>query len=217
MSWNFFGCLTLLKSIYDRRDVTYLEGEKMSESIRSFLAFDIENDTVRNRLAKAQALLVQTGADVKLVETENIHVTMRFLGDINVGMSEKIFAEMKKIQFTPFNVQIKGIGVFPNLHYPRVVWAGITEGADQLRGIFSQLEPQLRGLGFAPDDKGFSPHLTIARVRSGRNKAQLAEFVDENAGFDFGAIRAECLRLKRSVLSPKGPTYSTLKEYCPGQ
>jgi len=189
----------------------------MSESIRSFLAFDIENDTVRNRLAKAQALLFQTGADVKLVETENIHVTMRFLGDINTGMVEKIFVEMKKIPFTPFDVHIKGLGVFPNLHYPRVVWAGITEGAEQLRSVFSQLESQLRGLGFAPDSKGFSPHLTIARVRSGRNKAQLAEFITKNADYEFGTIKAECLRLKKSSLSPKGPTYSTLKEYCPGQ
>jgi RNA 2',3'-cyclic 3'-phosphodiesterase len=189
----------------------------MSETIRSFMAFDIENDTVRNRLAKAQALLVQTGADVKLVETENIHVTMRFLGDINTGMVEKIFAEMKKIQFAPFDVHIKGLGVFPDLHYPRVVWAGITEGADLLRSVFIQLEPQLRGLGFAPDSKGFSPHLTIARVRSGKNKSQLAEFITKNADYEFGTIRAECLRLKKSALSPKGPTYSTLKEYCPGQ
>jgi RNA 2',3'-cyclic 3'-phosphodiesterase len=189
----------------------------MSESIRSFMAFDIDNDAVRNKLAKAQALIVQTGADVKLVETENIHVTMRFLGDIAPSMVDKVFEEMKKLQFTPFNVQIKGVGVFPSLSYPRVVWAGITEGADQLRNVFSQLEPRLRGLGFAPDSKGFSPHLTIARVRSGRNKAQLADFVTKNASYDFGTIKAECLRLKKSVLSPKGPTYSTLKEFCPGQ
>jgi 2'-5' RNA ligase len=187
----------------------------MSESIRSFLAFDIEDDAIRNRLAKAQALLVQTGADVKLVETENIHVTMRFLGDINLDTVERIFSEMKTIKFAPFDVHLKGLGVFPSLSYPRVVWAGIGDGADQLRDVFNLLEPKLRGLGFAPDNKGFSPHLTIARVRSGRNKVQLAEFINKNTGFEFGAIKAKCLRLKKSVLSPRGPTYSTLKEYCP--
>jgi 2'-5' RNA ligase len=184
----------------------------MSESIRSFLAFDIESDTVLNRLASGQRLLLQTGADVKLVEPQNIHVTVRFLGDVTPAMAEKVFDEMKKIQFTPFNVQIKGIGVFPDLRYPRVVWAGITEGADQLKSVFSQLEPRLRRLGFTPDSKGFSPHLTIARVRSGRNKAQLAEFITENANYEFGAINAKCLRLKKSTLTPKGPIYSTLKE-----
>jgi 2'-5' RNA ligase len=124
---------------------------------------------------------------------------------------------MKKTKFTPFTVQIKGVGVFPSLSYPRVVWAGITEGADQLRDVFNQIEPRLRALSFAPDPKGFSPHLTIARVRSARNKPQLADFITKNASHEFGTIKAECLRLKKSALSPKGPTYSTLKEFCSGQ
>ena len=189
----------------------------MSESIRSFLAFDLENEQVRRKLAAVQKLLVQTGADLKPVETENIHVTMRFLGNVTPKMVEAVFEEMKKTQFVPFNVQIKGLGAFPDVRYPRVVWAGITEGANELRGIFSQVEPRLRGLGFAPDLKGFSPHLTIARVRSGKNRAQLSQFVTENASYDFGTIRAECLRLKQSVLSPKGPVFSTLMEFCPAQ
>ena len=187
----------------------------MPESIRSFLAFDIENDTVLNRLATAQNLLVKTGADVKLVETQNIHITIRFLGNIMPATAEKIFEEMKNVQFAPFNVQIKGIGAFPNPRYSRVVWAGITDGADQLKSVFSQLEPRLRGLGFTPDHRGFSPHLTIARVRSGRNKQQLADFVTENANYEFGTVNAKCLRLKKSTLTPKGPIYSTLKEFCP--
>jgi len=187
----------------------------MLGSIRSFLAFDMESDPVLNRLKAAQALLVQTGADLKLVEPQNIHITVRFLGDITPDTAEKIFEEMKKIQFTPFNVQISGLGVFPDLHYPRVVWAGMTEGADQLKNVFTQLEPRLQGLGFTPDPKGFSPHLTIARVRSGTNKTQLAEFINKNANYDFGAIKAECLRLKKSDLTPKGPIYSTFKEFCP--
>lgn len=195
----------------------YLKEQKMPESIRSFLAFDMENETVKKKLASVQRLLAQTGADLKLVEPQNIHITIRFLGDITQNMVEKIYAEMQKIQFTPFNVQIKSLGAFPDLRYPRVVWAGITEGPDQLKAVFNQLEPRLRSLGFAPDHKGFSPHLTIARVRSGRNKAQLADFVAENANYDFGAIKAECLRLKRSNLTPRGPLYSTLKEYCPQQ
>ncbi len=187
----------------------------MPEPIRSFLAFDIENDTVLNRLAAVQRLLVQTRADVKLVEPQNIHITVRFLGNLTPAMVEKIFDAMKQVQFAPFNVQMKGLGAFPDLRYPRVVWAGITDGADQLKTVFSQLEPRLRGLGFSPDHKGFSPHLTIARVRSGRNKAQLADFITENANCDFGTIKAQCLRLKKSDLTPKGPIYSTLKEVCP--
>ena len=187
----------------------------MTESIRSFVAFDIESDTVLNRFTAAQRKLIQTGADLKPVEPQNIHITVRFLGNITPAMIEKIFDEMKQVQFKMFTVQIKGLGAFPNPRYSRVVWAGITEGADQLKSIFSQLEPKLRGLGFTPDTRGFSPHLTIARVRSGRNKQQLAEFLTENVNYEFGAVEARCLRLKKSVLSPRGPAYSTLKEFCP--
>ncbi|MEM3626503.1 MAG: RNA 2',3'-cyclic phosphodiesterase [Candidatus Bathyarchaeia archaeon] len=187
----------------------------MTETIRSFIAFDIENELVVKKIKDLQDLLTATGADLKLVEPKNIHITVRFLGNITMNMAEKIFEEMNKVKFTSFNVKIFGVGAFPNLRYPRVLWAGITQGAEQLQNIFNQLEPRLRGLGFTPDPKGFSPHLTIARVKSGRNKAELAKFITENVNYEFGVVKAECLRLKRSDLTPKGPIYSTLKEVCP--
>jgi RNA 2',3'-cyclic 3'-phosphodiesterase len=187
----------------------------MSEQIRSFIAFDMKNDNVLNRLAAAQKMLIQTNADLKLVEPANIHITLRFLGSINPDMVEKVYAIMKNIKFGPFNIRLSGLGVFPTLNYPRVVWAGITDGAHELTSIFEQLEPQIHELGFAPDPNGFTPHLTIARVRSGANKQRLVDLVQRQENYDFGIIRADCLRLKKSQLSPKGPTYSTLKEVCP--
>jgi len=187
----------------------------MAESIRSFIAFDMDSEPVLKKISNVQNALVKTGADLKPVEPKNIHITLRFLGNIAPTTVDGIHEEMKQVQFMTFNARIHGVGAFPNVNYPRVVWAGITEGADQLRSIFSQLEPRLRGLGFAPDPKGFSPHLTIARVRSGRNKVELAESIRENADIDFGVVRAACLRLKKSDLTPQGPIYSTLREFCP--
>jgi 2'-5' RNA ligase len=187
----------------------------MSATVRSFVAFDIDNESILERIAHVQNLLIKTGADLKLVEPKNIHITIRFLGEITTLMVEKIFEEMKTVLFIPFNAKIFGVGAFPSLRYPRVLWAGITEGANQLLGVFNQLEPRLRSLGFAPDPKGFSPHLTIARVKSGRNKAELARFLGEEANYEFGIVKAACLRLKRSDLTPRGPVYSTLKEFCP--
>ena len=187
----------------------------MPEAIRSFIAFDMDSESVIKRITDVQNFLAKTGADLKLVEPKNIHITVRFLVNITPPMIEKIHDEMKKVQFTIFDVKIHGIGAFPNLRYPRILWAGITQGADQLRNIFNQLEPSLRSLGFAPDSKGFSPHLTIARVKSGRNKTELGKYVTENVNYEFGIVRAQCLKLKRSDLTPKGPIYSTLKEFCP--
>ena len=196
-------------------NVRAFEGKNMAESIRSFIAFDLENPVVLKKIAEAQAVLLKTQADLKAVEPQNIHLTLRFLGNISQVMVDKVHEGMKKVQFITFNVQLRGLGAFPDLKYPRVCWAGITEGADQLRGIFNQLEPNLRALGFAPDSKGFSPHLTIARVRSARNRAELAQCLRENAAYDFGQITASCLRLKKSDLTPRGPIYSTLREVGP--
>jgi RNA 2',3'-cyclic 3'-phosphodiesterase len=187
----------------------------MSESVRAFLAFDIENQTVNHNLAHVQALAAKTGADLKLVEPENIHMTIRFLGDISLGLADKIYSEMQKVSFRPFLVQLTGLGVFPSLNFPRVLWVGITLGGDQLQNVFSQIEPRLQYLGLPPEKNAFNPHLTIARVRSAKSKEELAQLVTRNTQYNFGSIEAKCFRLKRSELTPKGPIYSTLKEYCP--
>ncbi|MCW4034507.1 MAG: RNA 2',3'-cyclic phosphodiesterase [Candidatus Bathyarchaeota archaeon] len=186
----------------------------MSGTIRSFFAFDIEDHTILNRLAKVQGMLANTGADVKMVKPENIHLTIRFLGDIQTGMVDAIYEEMKQLSFVPFEVELKGLGAFPRLSHPNVVWAGITQGAKELTNVFEQLEPRLRGLGFKPDNKGFSPHLTITRVRTGRNKPLLIKKVQELENYEFGTIKVECLRLKKSDLTPRGPIYSNLREVC---
>jgi 2'-5' RNA ligase len=186
----------------------------MSGNIRSFLAFDIDDQKILSRLAEAQGMLANSGADLKMVKPKNIHMTIRFLGDIHPPMIDSIYEEMKQISYTPFTVELVGLGAFPKLNYPRVVWAGIKKGANELKDVFGQLEPRLRGLGFNPDMKGFSPHLTIARVRTGRNKARLAELVRELEDYEFGTIRAECLRLKKSDLTPRGPVYTNLREVC---
>ncbi len=187
----------------------------MSGFVRAFLAFEIAEPNIRKKLTDMQTFAAQTGVDLKLVEPENIHITIRFLGEVTLNMVDKIFEEMKKIQFKPFPMQLTGIGVFPSLNYPRVLWAGIAQGAEQLQNIVNQIEPKLQSLGFPPDHNAFSPHLTIARVRSARNKPQLVEFVTKNAKYNFGEMEAKCLQLKRSELTPKGPIYSTLREYCP--
>jgi len=184
----------------------------MSETIRSFIAFDINNEMVLKRLSEVQGMLINTGANLKLVNPQNIHVTMRFLGNISTPMVDPIHEEMKKVSFAPFDIELRGLGAFPSLRYARVVWAGIRKGADELRNVFDQLEPSLRRLGFKPDAKGFSPHLTIARVRTGRNKAELIRCVEDLTDYEFGIIKADYLRLKKSVLTPKGPIYTTLRE-----
>lgn len=186
----------------------------MPELIRSFIAFDVDSDDVLKRLAETQNMLVNIGADLKLVDSKNIHITVRFLGDINLSTVDKIHNEMNQIVFTPFTVKILGVGVFPTLKHLRVVWVGIQEGANELEDIYNQLEPKLHKLGLKPDTGGFSPHITIARVRTGRSKSGLISGINKLANHEFGILKAKCLKLKKSNLTPKGPIYSTLKEVC---
>ncbi len=184
------------------------------EMIRSFVAFDISEASVLNNLSRVQDVLLGTDADLKLVKPENVHMTLRFLGDVTLEMVDLVHREMEQVQFAPFEVKIEGTGVFPNPKHISVIWAGIRQGANESRAIFDQLEPRLQTLGFKPDYKGFSPHLTIARVRTGRNRDALVEKLRSLEGFEFGSVKAECLRLKKSVLSPQGPVYSVLRETC---
>ncbi len=184
------------------------------ETLRSFIAFDIEEDPVVKNFHNAQDLLLSTGASLRIVKPENVHVTLRFLGDISPDRLDGIHDEIKNIDYAPFEVRINGLGVFPNLRHISVVWAGIREGQNELRSIFYQLESNLSRLGFKTDNRGFSPHLTLARVKSGRNKIELAQRIEELKDYDFGIVKAKCLRLKKSVLTPQGPVYSTLREVC---
>ncbi len=186
----------------------------MPETIRSFIAFDINNPSVLEKFSEVQDVLVKTGADLRLVEPRNIHMTIRFLGDIQTTLVEGILETMKQVEFTTFDCEIHGLGVFPNLRYTRVVWAGMGKGSDELKKVSEQLELHLGKLGFQHDPKGFSPHLTLARVRTGRNKEELANQIQALTNYDFGVVRADCLKLKKSVLTPKGPIYSTLGEVC---
>jgi 2'-5' RNA ligase len=186
----------------------------MAETIRSFIAFDIDNELILERFSEVQEMLTRTGADLKLVKPQNIHITMRFLGNISPHLVDSLYEEMDKVSFTPFDVEIRGLGAFPSPDYVRVIWAGIQRGADELSNVFRQLESDFRRLGFKRDPKGFSPHLTIARVRTGRNRKALIQCIKDSAEYEFGTVRAKCLRLKKSVLTPKGPIYSTVKEVC---
>jgi len=185
----------------------------MSENrIRSFVAVDLEEPSIRERIVRAQRGLQETRAQLKLVDAELLHLTLRFLGEIPLSTVEKVKEAMGILRFAPFEVELSGLGAFPSLGRINVVWVGITHGHEVLDQIFHQLEPKLRQIGLPADNKGFSPHLTIARVRSGLNRAALADYVSSMRDEEFGKMIVRAVRLKRSTLTPKGPIYNTIHE-----
>ena len=183
--------------------------------VRCFVAVDLEDTDLLDALGRVQEGLRGTGADLKCVERENIHLTMRFLGDVREGLLEELKDLVSGLSFPPFRMELEGVGAFPNLRRPRVVWVGITRGVVELTETFNRLESGLVGMGFNPERRGFSPHITIARVRSGRNRDQLVEEVQDHADEGFGGLEVKHIKLKKSVLTPRGPVYTTLAQSTP--
>lgn len=182
------------------------------ERIRSFIAVDLDDATVRDRIVAAQNGLAQTGAQLKLVGREIMHLTLRFLGEIPNPTVDRVKEAMNSVRFQSFEVKFTGLGVFPNPRRINVVWVGIEEGHEKLNDIFQQLEPKLRQIGLPPDNKGFSPHMTVARVKSAMRRDMLAEFVEKMKKEEFGIMPVKAVRLKKSTLTPKGPIYATIHE-----
>jgi 2'-5' RNA ligase len=182
------------------------------ERIRSFVAVDLDDPNLLGGITKAQESLERTGASLKLVHTDIMHLTLRFLGEIPQPTVQRVIEAMSEIRFQPFEVEFTGVGVFPNIRRVSVVWIGIKQGHEQLSEIFRQLEPKLRQIGLPADSKGFSPHMTVARVRSGLNKEALASCVESMRALEFGKMPVTAVRLKKSTLTPRGPIYTTIHE-----
>ncbi len=152
---------------------------------------------------------------MKLVEIENIHITLKFLGDIEDHQVDEVSQVIRDITFEPFEFTVEGVGVFPTLKRPTTIWAGISSGVGELADLFNKVNDGLAKLGFEKDRRRFHPHLTIVRVRSWQNRDKL---VDELVGMEemeFGKVQVDRIYLKKSVLTPKGPIYSTLAESKP--
>ena len=182
------------------------------ERIRSFVAVDLDEPMIRERIVTAQRGLEETRAQLKLVDPGIMHLTLRFLGEIPQATVDRVKEAMDGVRFSRFEAEFSGLGAFPNLNRINVIWVGMKHGHEQLNEIARQLEPKLRQIGLPPDNKGFSPHLTIARVRSGVNRAALADYVSSLQEQDFGKMPVTTVRLKKSTLTPKGPIYTTIHE-----
>lgn len=173
---------------------------------------DIDEPRLRSALLRAQGALVATGADLKAVEGENIHITLKFLGEIPDERTARVAEMVRSIAFKPFTLDFRGVGVFPSPSRPSVVWAGVAGEASEMLAVFTELESGLKALGFEPERRPFQPHVTLCRVRGGHNRAKLAEAVEAMADEEFGPQRVEHIRLKKSVLTRSGPIYSNIAE-----
>lgn len=182
----------------------------MSELVRTFIAIEIENKEVLSRLVEVRDQLLGTGADIKGVEDENIHLTLRFLGEIRRDVIGLLCEELSKLKFPKFRIHIRGISAFPLESRPRVIWAGIEEGSEKVIELNKLVESIIRKLGVPREREEFVPHITLARVKTHKNIERLVTLLRSLAGIDFGYSSVSSIHVKRSVLTPRGPIYSDL-------
>ncbi len=180
--------------------------------IRTFISIDLEDSQILTEIGSVTSTLLSLGGDMKPVERDNIHLTLKFLGNVDPKIIANIKSALGTVKFSPFQMEIKGTGAFPSLGRMSVIWVGIGEGWTQVQQVYEQTESILSGLGFKRESRSFSPHITIARVRSGKHRDEIAGLLRRLEEKSFGTFLADKVRLKQSVLSSPGPQYSTLFE-----
>ena len=182
-------------------------------TLRLFIAMDI-GDAVRGLLTPEIKHLKKSFPKIKWVSPENIHLTLAFLGDVPGERVEGISRVLDALGelFTPFSMNVTGLGTFGPPRSPRVIRAGIGAGTREAIALQAMLADELRALDFTPETRPFSPHLTIGRVKSSRDAEGLSGKLAASSGTYYGTIRADHLRLMRSELRPQGPIYTVVHE-----
>ncbi len=178
-----------------------------SPHVRLFIAVDLP-ETVRILL---EPLFQQKISGAKWVPFEQVHLTLRFIGEVE----EKIFQEIKNtlssIQAEPFETALQGMGTFPDSRHPRVLWVGL-EAPPQLYALQNQVEATLRALGIEPEARPFSPHITLARLKF-PDVRQITNFLDHNKDFKSESWLVKEFHLYSSQLTPKGAIHKVEETY----
>jgi len=182
--------------------------------LRAFLSYDISDPTFLEKVGQLQSELKRTGADLKFVNPDIMHFTIRFLGEIEEPDKNQIVEALRgKVENFELDLSFRGLGSFPDERRISVIWIGIDPAsAAILEKQANEINKLLLNVPLLKNEKPqeFSPHVTIARVRTGRNKEDLQNFLRAHRNDEFGSSRIKHLRLKLSQLTPAGPEYSDL-------
>lgn len=180
--------------------------------MRLFVALEIPS-TVRENLADLLKSLRAVSPQTRWVRPENLHVTLKFIGEVAVARLAAIRAGLAQVRSDrPVTLNFRGLGFFPSEKHPRVFWAGI-EASPNLQTLAAGIEKAMETLGVPREQRPFSPHLTLARFEPPRLPEQLRAVIQENVERDFGSLRANQFHLIESKLKPSGAEYTTVESF----
>ena len=186
------------------------EREENPQKIRCFIALDLSDET-RSELDRIIGVLQEADANVKWVKPTSIHLTLKFLGQVEEEKIARISERLKDIArgASPFDILLEGMGAFPKWDYVKVIWVGLGEGSDKVKDLAKKTEEIMSEEGFEKETREFSPHLTLGRVRSAKKKKQLKEMSD-SVKVDPASSHISRIVLFKSELSPQGARYTEL-------
>jgi 2'-5' RNA ligase len=178
--------------------------------VRTFIAIELEAP-VRDAISHLIEQLRGVGADVRWVPSQNLHLTLKFLGNVDDRRIDSVTEGVRDASsdIERFELTLSGVGAFPSLNRPRVIWVGLHSGAEAIREITRRIETVLEGKGFKREEREFSPHLTIGRVSSLRGVQSLVACVDRMS-FVGPAMVVDRIAIMKSDLRPTGPIYTRL-------
>ena len=179
--------------------------------VRTFVAVLIAED-LKQKIGQVQEQLKKLAPDVKWVARENLHVTLKFLGNVREDDVPAVCAAVDEAAraHSPFEMSISGLGAFPNPARARVVWTGIEAGYHQMRELAESVDANLVELGFEREKRPFKSHITIGRVKASRFLGKLAEGIGEVDASNLGAQRVTSVSVMQSELLRDGPVYSPM-------
>ncbi|MBI4337784.1 MAG: RNA 2',3'-cyclic phosphodiesterase [Chloroflexi bacterium] len=187
----------------------------MAETVRAFVAIEVP-EVVRGELARLVERLRRETSGVKWVETEGVHLTLKFLGNVPRGQLEATEAAIRQVARTagPFTLSLSDLGSFPESRQPRVLWVGLAGELKALLALQEEVEKALQPVGFAREGRPFAPHLTLGRLRdtaSPAQRRQAGEALGRATWKGSAAFTAEALSLMQSTLTPEGARYTCLQ------
>ena len=186
------------------------------ERVRCFVAIEL-SDEARRSIGTLVAGLREAGVrGLRPVNPEGVHLTLKFLGDVAAsqvgGVASAVEGAAADVQ--PFDLELRGVGGFPDLRRPRVLWVGVGGDLEALQRLYSALEEALSPLGFPPEGRAFTPHLTLARIRDGTSpeeRARAAAVLTSLAWEEGASVAVAGVSLMRSTLLPGGAVYARLR------
>lgn len=187
----------------------------MGTPLRLFFAVPASAAVVEEAVAAQQELYFRD-VELKWVEPQNLHFTLKFLGDTPEERIPALAQVARAVaaRTAPFEVKVQRLGYFPEGRRPQVIWAGCTVGGEEFAALGRELDAALAAAGLAEADRRpFVPHLTLGRVRGGRNLRELAEALAANAERELGAMRVERFLLMQSELRREGPVYAEVGRF----